>query len=186
MKAKLENGTVKIYNLLPTVYENIINFRKSSIEVQQEKGFFDVVEPVKTVYQRYGGLLPEHFDSGGKVWIKVIVDFSQQEIDTYDEQQLDSDESAIEDQQFTSDGEQLYRRIRYEVRRRYKNNVITEVQFNLIKKSLRPAVLPLKDGDWDIAKELVDALTEPANAQLLAILNVVKNKIDTYILENNI
>lgn len=81
MIARLEKGIVKVYMQLPNQHNSIINFRKASIKVQQEKGFFKVLEPAKTGAQRYGELLPEHFDSVNKTWVKPIKDFTQGEIE---------------------------------------------------------------------------------------------------------
>ncbi len=50
MKARTENGTIKIYKSLPTEYTKsdgsvILNFRKASTETLEAEGFYDVVKP---------------------------------------------------------------------------------------------------------------------------------------------
>lgn len=46
MKANNINGTIKVFGELPWRWKNHLNFRKASIEVQEQEGFYEVVRPV--------------------------------------------------------------------------------------------------------------------------------------------
>ena len=45
MKAVNIDGNIKTYSVLPKTWNNILNFQKASVEVQQQEGFYDVVKP---------------------------------------------------------------------------------------------------------------------------------------------
>ena len=82
--AKIENGTVRVYATLPKTYENIINFQKSDIETINSKGFYEIVEPILTQYQRVEHLLPS--DLVGTQFIQRVYNFTQAEIDALNTQ----------------------------------------------------------------------------------------------------
>ena len=181
MKAININGKIKLYGKLPNVWGNIINFSKSSEEVIKEKGFFDVIQPILTTYQKQGDIF---FDDINKIFTYTVIDFTQEEIERYDESKLDNDISAKKEMKYEDDGQRLYRKIKNRIRRKLDNSTITLNQFNAIRRTLRPEILPLTTGDWDIAQENLNALTPPTNAKLLAILNNIKGQVDDYITNN--
>ena len=45
MKAISINGEIKVYDELPAFWKNYLNFSQAPIELQQQEGFFDVVQP---------------------------------------------------------------------------------------------------------------------------------------------
>lgn len=176
------NGQIRVFNTLPKVWNNTINFRASTESDLYALGFRDIVKPSITEYQRYGALLPEHL--ANEVYIYPVIDFTQAEIDSYDQRQLDNDSSANKLINYRSDGEIWNKRIWDRIMREYDSGNLTENQFNTISNSLFDAILPLNFGQWKIAKSRVDALPIPSNAKLLAILNKTKQIIDDYITEN--
>jgi hypothetical protein len=105
-------------------------------------------------------------------------------MDRVDEAELDSDETALEDEQREADGILLFNRIRRRVRRMHKNDNLTDLQFRKIRKDLYPVMLGLKQGDWDFVQEDITAMPDFSNAKLLNIQNIVRGKIDDYVLEN--
>jgi hypothetical protein len=147
-------------------------------------GIFDVISPAITKYERFGILLPKHFNAAIKKWTMPIVSFTQEEMDRVDEAELDSDETALEDEQREADGILLFNRIRRRVRRMHKNDNLTDLQFRKIRKDLYPVMLGLKQGDWDFVQEDITAMPDFSNAKLLNIQNIVRGKIDDYVLEN--
>ncbi len=176
------DGRIKVYNILPRVWGNTINFRASTESDLFTLGFRDVVKPVITDYQRYGSLLPEHLTND--VYTYPIVDFTPEQISAYDQAQLDSDGSANKLTYYRNDGQRWNKRIWDRIMREYDDGNITKPQFEGISITLFDALLPLELGLWKVAKSRVDAITPPSNATLLAILNKVKEIIDNYITQN--
>ena len=85
MKARTENGQIKIYKSLPLEYTKddgsvILNFRNADVETIEAEGFYDVVAPsFNPLTQTKGGI---EFDSENNVFINVVTDIDfDQEID---------------------------------------------------------------------------------------------------------
>lgn len=190
MKANTIDG--KIIIGVPKYWENppVNNLRDATEGVLYTLGFRDLVIPTITETQYLGEL---YKDTIFDVYTYKVIEKTQEEID-YDvaqnnlllEAQLDLDDFATLEDKYEEDGKILYKRIKHRIRRLLANGTITLAQFNTVRRFLRPAILPLTTGDWDIAKENVDALTVPTNVKLLAILNKVKELINDYITKNNI
>ncbi len=138
-------------------------------------GIKDVILDTLTTYQKYGAL---YEDSNGD-FKKYVLDFSTDEIEAHEEKLVDDKLDT-----YQNDGVEFLRVFRNFVYRKYKGGEITENQFKGIRSILAPALMPLKVGAWDLAKDLVDAISEPSNAKMKTLLNKVKNKIDTYITDN--
>ena len=181
--AKIENGTVKVFNTLPKIYENIINFQKADLETLNDKGFFELVIPTITEHQRYGGLSPNDFDAVNEVWVKPIIDFTQAEIDAHEKSKEDNDASAQKVSNFKANGQREHKRIWDRIMRLYDNGQLNDTQFNTISNLLFDAVLPLEFGLWKVAQSKVNAL--PTASGILETIRVtVKEIIDNYITEN--
>ena len=140
-----------------------------------ELGIKTVIIPTLTTYQKHGKL---YEDSEGNYALYVL-DFSTDEIEAYEEKVVDDKLDT-----YQNDGIEFLRVFRNFVYRKYKNGEITENQFKGIRSTLAPALMPLKVGAWDLAKDLVDAISEPSNSNMKALLNKVKLDIETYITEN--
>lgn len=80
------------------------------------------------------------------------------------------------------DGVDYFRKIRNLIQRNLDNGTITTNQLRGIKNILQPALLPLKDGNWDIAQDSINAITPPTNAKMLSLYTKVKTDIDAYVL----
>ncbi|MFA5636010.1 MAG: hypothetical protein WC977_08890 [Anaerovoracaceae bacterium] len=88
MKAIEINGQIKIYSKLPKTWNNILNFEKVSIELQQQEGFYDVVVPeFNTEFQYLGEI---YFDANDEVFTYPVIDITQEELDERKEQELDA------------------------------------------------------------------------------------------------
>lgn len=88
MKARIENGSIKIYKVLPETWNgsngHILNFRKASTETLEANGFFDVVKPsYDPQTQNKSGLA---WDETSRTFTYTVtdIDFSQ-DVDILDE-----------------------------------------------------------------------------------------------------
>lgn len=177
--AKKEKETVTLYSSklkLPKAYNGIRNFRSSNIKVLNDNGFYEVEDAIISQYQKRGAL---YFDTD--IFKYLIIDFTQEEIEAEDDYQTDAETDRI-----IQDGVELHSDIRRRIVRAHKKGNLTDAQIATIKTFLKPAIEPLKDGDWIDAQALVNALPIPGNSTLLAVLSEVKNLINTYIIDNNI
>ena len=177
--AKEINGQIRIHTTLPKHLENIPNFRYQDIETINAKGFYELVIPTISIHQRLEPLLEGDF--ADNKFVQRVYDFTQAEKDAYDEQQETQSVQSLLDL-FESDGIQFYNEVRLLVKKHYVKETITEAQFKSIRKTLEPAMRPLKLGDWDIAQDNLNAITRPTNAKLATLYDVVKTKIDTYLI----
>lgn len=180
------NGKITIYNKIPrtfTLQNNVIinGFKSTTKAYRYTLGFRDIVQPTLTVYQKKGVIF---FDLGNDYFTYPIIDFTQDQIDAYDQSQLDNDISAIKIRNYKSDGELANKRIWDRIMREYDSGNITEAQFKGISETLFDALMPMNYGLWKVTKSRVDAITPPGNAQMLAILDKVKEIVDNYILNN--
>jgi hypothetical protein len=183
MKARLENTIVKLYGSLPTYYKinNVPhNLRNLSVETQEAEGFYSVNTPTITVYQRLEALIPSDFN--GTEWVQRVYNFTAQEIIDYDETQVENAIAQALDIR-EQDGIALFKRLRNLVNRKHSDAVISNAQYKGIRNTLQPALQPLRYGDWDIAQDNIDDIAPPSG-QLLALYTFIKDKIDTYVLEN--
>ncbi len=180
------NGKIKVYNQVPKVWElpsgeKITNFKSSTNQQRYSLGFRPLENPTITKYQRLDTL---YFDTVNDVFTRSIKNFTQEEIDVYDQNQIDSDSSAIKTDKYIQDGQMYNKRIWDRIMRGYDSGNITSNQFNAISNTLFDAILPMYYGRWKIAKSRVDATPDPNNAKLLAIKRKVQKIIDDYIAEN--
>jgi hypothetical protein len=181
MKAIEINNKIVVYRILPKVWNDTTNFRSSTNQELYDLGFRNVVIPNITQYQRIGVIF---LDEINDVYTYTVIEFSQQEIDDFDDNLLSNDNSSVTEDVHVEKGKIMYRRLKSKIRRAKDLGVITPNQFNLIYKPLRKALVWLNSGDWDIAKDNLDSLQEPTNQKLLDILNAIKNKINTYIVNH--
>ena len=179
--AKQVNGTVRKYGVLPLTFENILNFRKADIQTINNKGFYEVIEPVITQYQR---LIPlEVGDFSNSVWTHRIYDFTQQEIDDFDQAQLDSDSSAEKYSTRISDGQTQYKRFVDKIIRDKDNSVITGGQALNVILNFNEGMQYLKDGFQEATKNVVQAIA-PANQYEIDLQTLIINKLTDYINDN--
>ena len=75
----------------------------------------------------------------------------------------------------------MSKRIKNAIRRDYTANTIDETQFNGFKRNLRPSMTFLKEGEWQLAKEDLDALATPSDPEVEALLNSIKTMVDEYV-----
>ncbi len=175
------NGQIRVFNTLPKVWNNTINFRASTESDLYALGFRDIVQPNLTQYQKRDTI---YMDTVNDVFTYAIKDFTQAEIDAYDQTQLDNDNSANKLLDYKSDGQLWNKRIWDRVMREYDSGNLTNNQFEGISNTLFDALLPLELGLWKVAKSRLDVITPPTNTKMLAILDKAKQIINDYINEN--
>jgi hypothetical protein len=181
--ARNENGTVRTYNVLSNNYDiNGVRHNLSvlPIETINSEGFYELIKPTITQYQRLEPLLPS--DLVGNQYIQRVYNFTAQEIIDYDEAQIDNSiDNDLDIKQ--QDGEQFFIKVRRKVRRFYNDGNITKVQYETIRISLQPVIQPLRYGDWDIAQNVINGISRPSG-QMGLLYDFLKNKIDIYVSTN--
>ena len=181
--AKNENGTVRIYRALPTNYK-INNIRHNlsvlPIETINEQGFYELIVPAITTYQRLEPLIPSDFN--GTQWIQRVYDFTAQEIADYDDQQIET-QTLSTLQQRESDATDFINKVVTAVKRRFDEGNLTQAQYKNIRTSLEPVIRFLKLGDWDLAQDTINGISRPAG-QMGTLYDFLKNKIDQYVTDN--
>jgi len=180
MKGIEINGKIVTYKVLPKTWGDILNFKSATDSELSALGFKDVITPTITEYQRLGVLFLDVNDT----YTYTIIDFTQEEIDDYNQGVLDNDASSNVETNYKVDGIKAYMQLKSKLRRAKDTGVITETQFNLIYRPVREALVWLNTGDWDIAQYNIDNITPPSNPELLNIYNKIKLKLDTYV-DNN-
>ena len=183
MKAREENGQIKVYRVLPKSFDTgngvIENFRKASVEVLESLGFYDYERESKVEYQKYGDIV---FQDGR--YLHLVVDMTPEEITAYEQNQLDEDESASKYDKRIADGTRYYKRFIAKVVRRKDNNsnysgsdaLATILLFN-------DALQYLKDGLHEVARSQVNQIN-PTEEFDIQFKQFVKDKLTEYISNN--
>ena len=180
------NGEVKIFSDQSTLFKNYEingirhNLSVLPIETKNAEGFFELVQPTITVYQRLIDL--ELGDLVGNQWIQRVYDFTAQEIADYDDAQIENQALQLI-QQRESDGNAFFYKVVTAIKRRYDEGNLTNAQYKNIRSSLKDVLLPLKFGDWDLAQDAINAINRPSGA-MGVLYDFLKNKIDSYVLDN--
>ena len=149
------------------------------IDIHEADGFFDVIQPIILDTQKRGVIF---FDVDKFTY--TVIDKTQQELDDEAQRAEDSDTSSNKHQQYKSDGIRDFDRAFALIHRRFDNGTITGTQAKALAEELYPSLEPLYKGQWRLVKIYLDAETPPSNTKLLAIFNLIKNKVDTYVSEN--
>jgi len=96
MKARKENGQIKLYGKLPNRWKNYDNFGKTNAELQHKEGFYDVIKPKYNIEnQRLGKI---YFDEVNEVFTYPVIDKTQEQLDQEKEAELN-----VLDSQFDQD-----------------------------------------------------------------------------------
>lgn len=111
----------------------------------------------------------------------VVESITQQEID--DRLDAETEQAALaEADQREQDGRALIRDIRGRMRRKF-NDGMSLSNYKQIRSAILNALLPLKDGYWDDAKENIDAVpTQTGQKEVIRVW--IKSKIDDYVTNN--
>jgi hypothetical protein len=176
----------------PYTGESVIGFKYATDEQLYNWGFRNVIVPSATTYQRLGSIYYEEYimdasgNTTGNYYTYPVIDFTQQEIDDYDQGILDNDIHTRKIYKLEDDGDVFFKRIKAIIERNVSTSAITQTQGFGFRKNLSPVIRPLREGDWDIAKENLDNMNTPADPTVASILSGITGMIDTYIIDNNI
>ena len=94
MKARIENGIIKLYGQLPKDFENILNFRIAGDEVHRQHGFYDVVEPVYNPETQERGVI--FFDDVSQIFTYPVTDKTPEQIEAEQIEKIDSQARTTE------------------------------------------------------------------------------------------
>lgn len=179
------DGQIKVFNQLPRVWKTETGtyngLRKADSITIYSYGFRNVVQPILTQYQKRGLI---YLDTVNDFYTYTIINFTQVEIEEYDQRQLDNDVSANKIQIYKYDGQLYNTRIWDRIMRKFDNGDITNNQFEAISVIIFDATLPLELGLWKVSKSRLDAITPPTNVKMLAIFDKIKQIINDYITQN--
>lgn len=79
MKARNENGIIKIYPTVPNIWSNFLNFAQADAAILQAEGFYDLHQPViNSVTQKLGEI---YFDEEYGAYTYAVIEKKQSEID---------------------------------------------------------------------------------------------------------
>ena len=154
MKARTENGQIKIYKSLPSEYTKddgtvILNFRNADAETIEAEGFYDVVKPsFNPLTQTKGGI---QFDSENNVFTSVVTDID-----------FDQDVDIIGE-----DGEPTG-----ETEKRFK---VSDLKSNIISDLKGDANKRLQPSDWQVVRKFerdidIDSDTQTERSGILTEL----------------
>ena len=113
-----------------------------------------------------------------------IVNLSQDEINTNEQNKLDNDDSAFLQSRYKRDGIIAFDRIYALILRAKANGDLTPLQTKNLAIGLYAPLEPLYKGLWQLVKVNLSNETPPTNAKLLEIFNKVVTKVDNYINAN--
>lgn len=184
--AKNINGTVKNYGDLKRLgdYKNYLTFWKQPINIHNAEGFYEVVKPFITKYQKLIVLIPS--DLINKKYIHRIYDFKQKEIDDYNQSELDNDDSSLKYSKRQSDGQQQFKQfINYIIRDKNitPNPLITPQQALNVILNFNEGMQFLKDGFQEATKTTINSLN-PANQYETDLQILIVDKLTNYINQN--
>ena len=178
-------GEIRIFSMLPKTFNNTNGFRGSaSIQQIYDAGFREFVEPSKLLYEKNGDM---YYDDPNERYTYYVIPFTQQEIDDYDDNLFNSDESIQLENKQESEGEQEYWFLRNKMRRAYKTGVIIKTEFKQLRRFVKPILVQLKLGDWDLVLDDLNQLlidNPGAPAKLVTIINQIITRIDDYVTQN--
>lgn len=80
MKAREENGKIRVYTQLPKIWNNHINFHLLEDSTHEDNGFYNYEQPEKTEHQKYGEIV--FIDNK---FVRQVVDMTAEEISEYEE-----------------------------------------------------------------------------------------------------
>jgi hypothetical protein len=162
MKARTENGQIKIYKSLPSEYTKddgtvILNFRNADAETIEAEGFYDVVKPSFNPLTQTKGEL--YFDA-------------ENEIVTYDVTNIDFSQDVDiigEDGETTGDTEKRYK--------------VSDLQSSILSELKQKANHLLKPSDWQVVRKFerdidIDSDTQTERSGILTELDRKESEVN--------
>ena len=180
-------GSIRTFGSIPTSFAGVSkNYQRTDMyqtlsnAIHEADGFFDVVTPAyDEATQKLGAIFFNVTE-----FTYPIVAKTQQEQDDYQQDLDDNDLASQTNQQYKSDGQIGFDRAYALITRRFLDATITANQASGLAQGLYPSLEPLYKGLWQLVKQNLAAETPPANADLLAIFNKIKDGVDDYVTNN--
>ena len=144
------NGTIRVFNSMPKVFElkpNVQNYNKLDSSVHYEDGFRDLVKPKLEVNQYLTNI---YFDSDNDVFTYNVETYTPEQIK---ENEVNNEFNLYQQRQ--NEGMNLYLKHEAEWRTMFINEEITKDQFNVIEESFKPVRLELGFGQLKSALTLL-------------------------------
>ncbi len=169
-------GTRNLYKLRP----NQGNYDKLSNSELKKDGWRQVVIPeFNPDTQRLGALL---YDKTNDVVTREVIDKSQEEIDQETQSRLDADSSSQKFEDDRQKGMEFFDRFLKFMQREVDNGRLTQTQADNADDILFDALLPCSYGKFKISQKRLNAIQEPSNAKLKALLDKAKQQVSDLII----
>lgn len=161
MKARTENGQIKIYKSLPSEYTKddgsvILNFRNADAETIEAEGFYDVVKPsFNPLTQTKGGI---EFDSENNVFTNVVTDID-----------FDQDINILDDDGNVTGTEKKYK--------------VSDLQSSILSELKQKANQLLQPSDWQVVRKFerdidIDSDTQTERSGILTELDRKESEVN--------
>ena len=170
------NGTIKVFNSIPKVFEllpNIQNYNKLDSSVHYEDGFRDLVKPILEENQYLTNI---YFNSDSDVFTYNVETYTPEQIK---ENEINNEFNFYQQRQ--TSGLNLYLKHEAEYRIMFLNDAITKDEFNIIEETLKPVRLELGFGQLKSAFTLLKEI--PATRIGVDIYNAFYLDLETLINE---
>ncbi len=168
-------GTRNLYQLRP----NQGNYDKLSNAELIKDGWRQVVQPeFNPDTQRLGALV---YDKTNDVVTREVISKTQEEIDIDNQVRLDSDSSAQKFEEDRQKGIQFFDRFLKFMQREVDKGRLTQNQADNADDILFDALLPCSYGKFKISQKRLNAIQEPSNAKLKALLDKAKQQVSDLI-----
>jgi len=156
----------------------------SRTDLHLQDGFKDLVQPIfdSLTHKRTNKII-QHPEDEAKYTYDVIA-LTQEEIDTNLANFQDAEDEA-EEQANEDAGIELIRRWRKRARRRIKKGQLTQNKNNKLRRMFSPIFIHLRNGDWDLANEDLNAPEFPTSTDndINREITWLKERVNTYITE---
>jgi len=179
MKAKNENGTIKVYPNLPTRYENVLNGYELMTDKHEADGFFDVFVPDLQANEKKGAI---YFDENLNCFTYPIEEVIIIEPTS---EELAQQALQIETQKYiqrTQDGVNAYAALSAEFRLAKLNGILSEEQQKGIESILIPVRNEVLAGQWISGLQVLEVIGNSIIG--VELYNRLHNLLTDYITAN--
>lgn len=161
-----------------------MHYASADDAIHYEDGFRDIVQPTFNTQTHYRTSKLIYDQQNDLVTFEVKA-YTQEQLDQRAEDALHSDESATSLQNDVANGQLMFQRFLEYLKRKFDKGEISGLEVKNSAQLLYLPLLPLKDGQFLLAKINLNGLVPPVNAKELAILNLAKQQVDDYLNTQN-
>jgi len=159
MRARKQGNIITTYNQLPKTYKNHVNFRSATVEMLEQEGFYDVFTPILQTNEKLGAI---YWDAQNSQFTYPIEMMTAQEI----EDKANAEAQALLEVDII-DGIEASNQLKTYLKRNLTNN-----QYKNARILITPVWEALRNGDFDIALELMQntSVTAPYETMKATII----------------